>query len=64
MLSERLGKVYLKNDPSIYRDLRPLQETAISNAEKLLACYTNRHPSKDNPSTEVHKLVQELNRQK
>lgn len=64
MLSERLGKAYRKNDSSIYRDLRPWQETAIANAEKLLAQYPTRHPSRDNPSTEVHELVQELNKQK
>lgn len=64
MLSQRLKRPYHKNDPSIYRDLRPRQKMAIANAEKLLAQYTNRHPSQDNPSTEVHKLVQELNRQK
>jgi len=64
MLSERLDKPYHKNDSSIYRDLRPMQKTAIANAKKLLAQYPTRHPSKDNPSTEVHELVMELNKQK
>ncbi len=62
MLTERLGSPYRKNDPSMYDKLFDLQETAIRNAENLLKSYTNHSPEKDNPSTRVHLLVQELNK--
>lgn len=64
MLSQRLGRAYRKNDPSMYAELRTRQKTAIAHAEKLLAQYPVRHPSSDNPSTEVHELVLMLNKQK
>ncbi|MDX9744880.1 MAG: RloB family protein [Arcobacteraceae bacterium] len=46
----------------IFDELLELQETAIKNAQRLLASYGNSHnPENDNPSTTVHKLVQILN---
>lgn len=62
MLTDRLGFKYEKNDTSIYDKLLPLQENAIKNATKLLQLYVKHSPSKDNPSTTVHLLVQELNK--
>ena len=42
----------------IYESLLPLQETAISNAKRLLSSYGAEHnPEQDNPSTTIHKLV-------
>jgi hypothetical protein len=40
----------------------PVQAEALRNAERLLAQYNPRNPTLDDPSTTVHKLVQELNR--
>lgn len=62
MLTDRLGFKYKKNDTSIYDKLLPLQKNAINNATKLLQLYVKHSPSKDNPSTTVHLLVQELNK--
>lgn len=46
----------------IYQRLLIKQQTAIKNAEKLLTNYRDNHkPESDNPSTTIHKLVQELN---
>lgn len=47
-----------------YQDLYPMQARAIENARKLMKQYNPRNPSQDKPCTEVHELVQELNRQK
>ncbi len=63
-LSTRLAKPYRKNDPGLYRDLLPMQSTAISNAQRLLERYVPRNPPEDNPSTEVHLLVMVLNKLK
>ncbi len=42
----------------IYESLLPLQETAVSNAKKLLLSYGEDHnPEQDNPSTTIYKLV-------
>ena len=38
-LSERLGRSYKKNDPTIFEVLLPRQERAIANARKLLTGY-------------------------
>lgn len=63
MLSERLGKPYQKNDPGMYRILEDRQPAACHNAQRLLDFYGSDHnPERDNPSTTVHLLVQELNR--
>lgn len=62
MLTDRLGFKYQKNDPSMYDRILPLQIAAIHNAENLLSSYAHHSPVNDNPSTTVHKLVQELNK--
>lgn len=62
MITTRMGKKYKKNDPSMYDSLIDLQPTAIRNAAKLLNEYPTPNPEKDNPSTTVHILVQELNK--
>ena len=61
-LSLLLGKKYEKNSETIYDELLDKQPTAIRNAKKLLTEYDPHVPAKDNPSTTVHLLVQELNR--
>jgi len=61
-LSRQLGRTYQKNDPTLYRELLSRQDEAIGNADRLLAQYNPRNPAVDDPSTTVHKLVQELNR--
>ncbi|NEP56439.1 MAG: RloB domain-containing protein [Symploca sp. SIO2G7] len=61
-LTKRLGYKYQKNSDSIYDDLIDKQDTAIENAENLLKQYDPHNPAKDNPSTTVHLLVQELKR--
>ena len=46
----------------IFEELLELQETAIDNAIRLLASYSDSHnPESDNPSTTIHKLVEILN---
>ena len=62
MLTERLGVPYKKNDPSMYEKLLDRQETAIRNAGALLQSHIDHSPERDNPSTIVHVLVQELNK--
>lgn len=61
MLSRRLGFFYKKNNPHMYEILKPRQPNAIANAKQL---YKGRSPSpaRDNPSTTVFMLVEELNR--
>lgn len=53
---------YKKNLDNIYDMLLPNQSTAIRNAKRLLKEYDNHNPEKDNPSTKVHILVEELNK--
>lgn len=60
-LSGHLGREYKKNCATMYADLRSRQPTAIRNAARLLTIYSPHNPEKDNPSTSVHELVQELN---
>lgn len=57
-----VGQKYQKNSETIYDELLDKQPTAIRNAKKLLTEYDPHVPAKDNPSTTVHLLVQELNR--
>jgi RloB-like protein len=57
-----LGKEYRKNTVDMYDLLLDKQSIAIRNATKLLNQYSPHVPSKDNPSTTVHLLVQELNK--
>ena len=61
-LSSLLGRTYQKNSETIYDDLFEKQSIAIKNAENLLKQYDTHIPVKDNPSTTVHLLVQELNK--
>lgn len=56
-----LGHRYEKNSDAIYEKLEPRQPDAIRNAQTLLAQYPAPNPEKDNPSTTVYLLVQELN---
>ena len=60
-LLDSKGK-YEKNDSGMYRKLKNRQTSAIKNAERLLDGYHPANPEKDNPSTTVHLLVEQLNR--
>jgi len=63
MLTQRLGKPYRKNARDMYDLLKERQPEAIRNARRLLDSYGPDHnPERDNPSTTVHQLVEELNR--
>ncbi|NMF67311.1 RloB domain-containing protein [Brasilonema octagenarum UFV-E1] len=59
-LTYLLGRPYNKNSDTIYDELFEKQSIAIKNAKKLLKQYEPHNPEKDNPSTTVHLLVQEL----
>ncbi len=61
-LDALLGRKYQKNDRAIYQQLLPRQAEAIRNARRLLAEYDPPDPARDNPSTTVFRLVEELNR--
>ncbi|MGB3206482.1 MAG: RloB family protein [Crinalium sp.] len=61
-LNLHLKRKYQKNSETIYDELFEKQATAIKNAINLLNQYNPRTPAKDNPSTTVHLLVQELNK--
>ncbi len=61
-LSLLLNQRYQKNSEKIYDELFDKQPTAIRNAINLLNQYDPHIPARDNPSTTVHLLVQELNR--
>jgi hypothetical protein len=60
-LNKLLKHRYQKNSETIYDELFDKQNVAIRNAANLLGQYDPSNPSKDNPSTTVHLLVQELN---
>lgn len=63
MLTRLLGESYRKNCQNMYKKLLPKQEQAIAHANRLLKSYGDQHsPDRDNPSTTVHLLVQELNK--
>jgi hypothetical protein len=51
---------YEKNSDEMYDKLRAHRETAIKNATRLLNRYNPRNPERDNPSTTVHLLIEEL----
>ena len=53
---------YRKNSQNMYQILESKQGRAIKNAKKLLEEYDPPNPAKDNPSTTVHLLVEQLNR--
>ncbi|MDD1438442.1 RloB family protein [Dolichospermum sp. ST_sed10] len=67
-LTELLGHKYVKNSENIYDELIDRQPIAIENAKALLILHSENSdsgrndPAKDNPSTTVHKLVEELNK--
>lgn len=61
-LSKLLGYEYKKNDPEMYEKLFNKKEKAIKNAERLCDEHDHGNPAKENPSTTVHQLVQELNK--
>ncbi len=61
-LNKLLNHKYQKNSETIYDELFDKQNIAIKNAANLLGQYDPSNPSKDNPSTTVHLLVQELNK--
>lgn len=60
-LSELLNHPYKKNSQSMYKELLDKQEAAVKNAARLLKTYNPPDPGRDNPSTTVYKLVEELN---
>jgi hypothetical protein len=60
ILDEKMGHVYEKNSTTIYDELRQRQATAIRNAKRLLDQYHPSRPSRNDPSTTVHKLVEQL----
>lgn len=59
-LSEVLGHRYEKNSDSIYEELVDRQHMAILHARRLLEQYDPPNPERDNPSTTVHLLVEQL----
>src|SRR4028118_1106536 len=61
-LTSLLDRAYQKNSETIYNELFDKQAIAIRNAENLLRQYDPHNPVRDNPSTTVHLLVQELNK--
>lgn len=61
-LEKHLKSKYQKNSPEMYETLFPFQDKAINNAKTLLTRYSPPHPERDNPSTTVHLLVEELNK--
>jgi hypothetical protein len=61
-LEKELGREYHKNDTHMYAALLPRQPDAIRNAHQLLALYSRPDPARDNPSSTVHLLVEELNK--
>jgi hypothetical protein len=61
-LTYLLGYEYQKNSESISNKIINRQTTAIKNAENLFKQYDSPNPARDNPSTTVHLLVQELNK--
>lgn len=60
ILDKKLGHKYEKNSTNIYAELRDSQTTAIRNARQLLNEYHPSKPAKDDPSTTVHLLVEQL----
>lgn len=55
-----LGGRYEKNSTVMYELLYSKRSSAIRNAKRLLSNYDPCHPERDNPSTTVHLLVEEL----
>lgn len=61
-LDHLLGTRYQKNSENIYDLLYSRQKIAIRNSRNLLAQYNLPDPARNNPSTTVHLLVEQLNR--
>jgi len=61
-LNDLLGHKYEKNSQTIYAELENKQSAAIKRAKKLLEQWNPPNPERDNPSTTVHLLVEQLNR--
>lgn len=59
---KKINNKYQKNDQEMYYKLLNKQKTAIENAKRLYDEYDHSNPAKENPSTTVHELVQELNK--
>jgi hypothetical protein len=57
-----LGHPYQKNSTKTFEELLDRQPDAIRNAARLLQNYPSMHPHQNNPSTQVHLLVEQLNR--
>jgi hypothetical protein len=60
MLTSSLGRKYEKNSEDMYFQLKDKMENAIENAKKLFSTYKPSNPEKDNPSTTVFELIEEL----
>jgi hypothetical protein len=60
ILDKKLGHKYEKNSTTIYNELRDRQTTAIRHAKTLLNEYPTHRPAKNDPSTTVHLLVEQL----
>ena len=60
ILDKKLGHKYEKNSTTIYDELRDRQTTAIRHAKNLLNGYPTHRPAKNDPSTTVHLLVEQL----
>ncbi|MEL7083829.1 MAG: RloB family protein [Cyanobacteria bacterium J06597_1] len=60
-LSTLIGRTYDKCCSDMYDILIEKQKDAIQNAYRLLENYSSANPGRDNPSTTVHLLVEELN---
>jgi len=63
MLNRFLGFKYEKNAPRMYQILFSKMDTAIENARRLIEEYHPCRPGRDDPSTRVHELIQELREQ-
>jgi RloB-like protein len=61
-LATLLGRSYEKNSKTIYDQLLERQPDAIRNAQQLIGLYDPPRPERDNPSTTVHLLVEQLNK--
>jgi len=59
-LSGHLGRVYEKNDPDLFQELKQYHAVAHSRAERLDARYQATAPHTANPNTRVYVLVREL----
>lgn len=60
ILERKLGHTYEKNSEFMFDELESKIQIAIRNAQRLLENYVPRHPERDNPSTTIHLLVEEL----